>query len=62
MKVPKLIAVTHDHLTMLMKNFHVSWEQVLADDDFRLEQWEEIFWNIGSKCHSSTGIKKIPYM
>lgn len=40
-----------------MKNVQVSWEQLLADDDFRLECWKEIFLNIGSKSHGGTSIK-----
>ena len=40
-----------------MKNVQVSWEQLLADDDFRLECWKEIFLNIVSKSHGGTSIK-----
>lgn len=40
-----------------MKNVQVSWEQLLAGDDFRLECWKEIFLNIVSKSHGGTSIK-----
>ena len=61
-QVPKLIAVTHYHLTWKNnaneKCLSFIWEQLFADDDFRLECWEEISLNIGSNSHGGTGIKE----